>query len=166
MGALALLSPRVWLELAVVAAVVGLGWWGYNAIYDRGAAHVQAQWDEQKREQLAAIAKEVDAARVKTQAVQEQSDREFERAQNEKAAINRNLTAALSELRNRPERPASGPDLPAPTSTCTGQTGASLARGDAAFLAGYAADAKRLQVALDQCEALYQAAERTVNGDK
>jgi len=42
---LALINPKVWLELALAALVVGVCWWGYSAIYNRGAESVQVRWD-------------------------------------------------------------------------------------------------------------------------
>ena len=54
---LALINPRVWLEIAVVAILVACGWYGYNAIYDRGAEHVQVKWDAEKKEQADAALK-------------------------------------------------------------------------------------------------------------
>ncbi len=74
----------------------------------------------------------------------------------EVARINRKLTATLNELRNRPERPTDS-EVPSATPACTGATGAELARGDAEFLAGYAADAARLDAELTKCEAAYNA---------
>ena len=75
----------------------------------------------------------------------------------EVANINRKHAALVASLRTRPERPtpAVTSEVPSATPACAGTTGAELARGDAEFLAGYAADAAKLEAALDQCEAAY-----------
>ena len=75
----------------------------------------------------------------------------------EVANINRKLSTALVELRSRPERivTVTRSEMPGTPAACAGTTGAELARGDAEFLAGYAADAARLEAALKQCEAQY-----------
>lgn len=73
--------------------------------------------------------------------------------------INAQHAVVVASLRNRPERTRSNdnPEVPGTTASCTGTTGAELARGDAEFLAGYAADAAKLEAALTQCEAAYNA---------
>jgi hypothetical protein len=78
----------------------------------------------------------------------------------EVAGINRKLNAALGELRNRPERIVTIPtsiEVPGAPTACAGTTGSELARGDAEFLAGYAADAAKLEAELNKCEAAYNA---------
>lgn len=66
--------------------------------------------------------------------------------------INARHAAAVDSLRNRPERAKDfKPSLPETPSACSGVSGAELARGDGEFLAGYAADAKKLESALQQC---------------
>lgn len=77
------------------------------------------------------------------------------------ARINRRHTDTINRLRNRPERivhvTVPGSEVSSAPAACVGSTGAELARGDAGFLAGYAADAARLEAALNQCEAAYNA---------
>lgn len=78
----------------------------------------------------------------------------------EVADINRKHAAAVASLRNRPERVRTVTvinEVPGATPACAGSSGEELARGDAEFLAGYAADAARLEAALNQCEAAYNA---------
>ncbi len=69
------------------------------------------------------------------------------------AAVNNRYSSAVTRLRIRPERPRSA--VPQAPSTCFGLSGAELARGDGEFLAGYAADAARVEAALKQCAAQY-----------
>ena len=72
--------------------------------------------------------------------------------------INGRLAAALDGLRDRPERI----DLSKNTGSCNGSTGAQLARGDAEFLARYAADAARLQSSYKTCVGAYEAARKAL----
>lgn len=77
----------------------------------------------------------------------------------EVADINRRYTTLVRSMRNRPERANSNSngEMPGATPACIGTTGAELARGDAEFLAGYAADAAKLESELNKCEAAYNA---------
>ena len=155
MGALALLSPRVWLELAIVALIGYAGWYGYNWVYDRGAAHVQAQWDAQT---LAAVKKaQQDAAKLQAQIDQQLGEKNARISD-----INRHLSDALSQLRERPARPD---HLSQSTGDSVGCTGASLYRPDAEFLIGESARADRLRVQLSACQAAYDSIRGQINGD-
>ena len=84
-----------------------------------------------------------------------------EQRNEEVAAINQRHATLVHRLRQRPERivtvTVAGSEVPSAPAACIGTTGAELARGDAEFLAGYAADAARLEAALNQCEAAYNA---------
>jgi len=84
-----------------------------------------------------------------------------EQRNEEVATINQRHAALVHSLRKRPERVAAvfcpGTEVPEPTPACVGTTGAELAKGDAEFLAGYAADAARLDAELTKCEAAYNA---------
>jgi hypothetical protein len=70
--------------------------------------------------------------------------------------VRRSLDIALNSLRHRPERPADS--MPTDSVAGGGCTGKGLARGDAEFLARYAADAARLQSAYKACTRAYDAA--------
>lgn len=86
------------------------------------------------------------------------ADEEREKNRAKVAAVNRELAATLERLRNRPERNTpSRSEVSSAPSACAGSTGAELARGDAEFLGRYAADAARLDAALEQCVAQYNA---------
>jgi len=74
--------------------------------------------------------------------------------------ISSRLAATLNSLRDRPERPASG--LPQNSTVGGVCTGAGLARPDGEFLAGYAADAARLQSAYETCVRSYNAARKAL----
>jgi hypothetical protein len=70
--------------------------------------------------------------------------------------ITRQRDALVNSLRDRPVARDTTPAEDSPTGT--GSTGAGLARGDAEFLAGYAADAAKLAAALNTCQAAYESA--------
>jgi hypothetical protein len=61
----------------------------------------------------------------------------------------------LASLRERPETRADG-GMPEGAEVAVGCTGEGLARADGEFLAGYAADAAKLQAAYDQCRLAYE----------
>ena len=139
--------------LAVVCAYGTGHWQGDTA----GQAKVQAKWDREKAKQMAEYAENMRLAREKEQALQqgannlrEEKDRELKKV----ADTNRIL---LGSLRNRPDRPTTeSSTVSGAAATCSGATGAQLAKGDAEFLAGYSADAASLKAALDQCVKQYE----------
>ncbi len=53
------MTAALLLRAAAVAVLVGLAAWAYDAIYDRGAASVQAQWDLAKAQAKAAAGTEL-----------------------------------------------------------------------------------------------------------
>jgi hypothetical protein len=69
--------------------------------------------------------------------------------------LNTRVGNLLSELRQRPQRPPSTPEGSPATSVGKGATGAELYREDAILLAGEAARADRLRLALEQCYRQY-----------
>jgi len=71
--------------------------------------------------------------------------------------INARATALTNSLRDRQERPSKDGSMSGAARSCAGASGAELAKGDGEFLAGYSADAARLQAALDQCVKQYNA---------
>lgn len=75
----------------------------------------------------------------------------------EVATVNTKLNGTLIGLRSRSERTIyhSEHEVPGASPTCTGTTGAELARGDAEFLARFAADAAKLDAELTKCQAAY-----------
>lgn len=94
------------------------------------------------------------AARTKEQNWVDQSSALRKNKDAEIAIANRKYNLAVTELRTRQAR-RSGSEVSKATGTCAGASGSELARGDAEFLAGLAADAAKLNAALNQCEAAY-----------
>lgn len=141
---------------SVVAVVLayGIGHWQGD---DAGQAKVQAKWDRERAEQMAAFAEAQRQAREKEQALQQGADNLRMEKEREIRNINARATALANSLRERPDRPS--PESGAVSGTacaCSGASGAQLARGDGEFLARYSADAARLAASLDQCIKQYE----------
>jgi hypothetical protein len=156
---LALINPKVWLELAIAAIIAGACWYGYNVVYDRGAQSVQAKWDKEKNEiqtQSAKVAADA-LATTKTLATTIEAQRTDTNAQI--ATLNATVARAVSGLSNRPARDSAGsvPRDPA-TGAAVGATGANLLRQDSEFLVRESARADKLRLQLAQCQAAYNAA--------
>ena len=157
MPTLALLSPKVWLEIGIAALLVALAWYGYNWVYDRGANSVQSKWDTEKLEQAQQSASALSAALQVTKDLQTSADKDKESKNAQIKNLNASLNTALIGLSNRPSRPdPSG--VPGNTSTGGGCTGANLFKPDAEFLAREAARADTLQVELQLCYDRYRKA--------
>lgn len=148
--------------MALACAAVGV--WSYRTGHASGAAKVQASWDAERaahaRALIAAI-EERDRATAAMAARTEALKREYKRETDRIAADRDRL---LASLRERPERPAGGADLPEGSTAGVGCTGAGLSRDDAEFLVWYASEAARVQAALDVCVAAYKRVEEAVNG--
>lgn len=140
-------------KIAVVLVVITLS---YLKGYDIGASSIKAEWTIEKL----AIEQEYVSKLEQAAATQEQQAvkiAEIQKAkQNETKNITAKYAAALSELRQRPTARSTSTSLPTTSTTAIGCTGKELAKPDAEFLAGYAADAAKLNEALKQCKAQYE----------
>lgn len=146
---------------AVVILVIGffVGWTTQGWRLHKEIATIQAEHAKSLKK-LADTARDAEAAnREKERSYQVSLAEAQEKRNVEVARINRNHAAVVNSLRNRPERivTVTRSEMPGTPAACAGTTGAELARGDAEFLAGYATDAAKLEAALNQCEAAYNA---------
>jgi len=142
---------------SVVAVVLayGVGHWQGD---DAGQAKVNAQWDKERAEQMAAFAEAQRQAREKEQALQQGADNLRMEKEREIKNINARATALANSLRERPDRPTTESGaMSGSACACSGASGAQLARGDGEFLARYSADAARLSIELDKCVKQYEA---------
>jgi len=137
---------------------------GYWAIYKQGeragAASVRQEWQAETARRAARAVDAQTEARATEQALIKHAV-DIERKKNATlSTINAAHAAELERLRNRPAvRAADRPgEAASPAATGVGCTGAGLAGPDAGFLAGYAADAGRLQAELARCTAAYDKA--------
>jgi hypothetical protein len=152
-----------WVILGFVLAVGAAAGGGYYKGNSAGQAEVQQAWDKEKAEQYAAYAKGQEEARQREQEMQQAADKLRRDKDAEIRNINARATALTNSLRDRQERPTQSGNGPGAARSCSGASGAELAKGDGEFLAGYAADAARLQAALDQCVKQYNTVRQKVN---
>jgi hypothetical protein len=150
----------IYLGIAVALVVMALlaagGWRAYKTGEKHGKAEVQQAWDADKAKRMADALDAETKARTKEQQLQAQADAQRKAANAKIQTLNRDLGVALDELRNRPERPAAGSDVPKVAGTGTGGcTGADLYRPDAEAFVRLAADADRIRIALATCQAAY-----------
>ena len=141
---------------AVVLVAAFAGGAGYLKGAAAGRAEIRQEWDQERAQLAEEHAKAVAAARDKEQALQAQADQLREETNAKLKEANARAAALSDSLRKRPERPAPSSAVSGTPRACSGATGAELARGDGEFLARYAADAARLQAALDQCVTQYE----------
>ena len=143
---LTILDPRIWLAVSLACAMsYGAGRW--------------QQWRADEREAVAELA--IRTAQVLDTERDLATAHELTRGAHatELRRLSAAHAAALHELRERPQR------LPAPAAAaCAGTSGAELARDDAAFLAGFAADRDGLLAAVRACEARERDNYEAVNG--
>lgn len=147
--------------VAVIVLAIGFlaGWTTQGWRLNKEIATIQAEHAKSLKK-LADKARDAEAANreIEAQAVRSLAQAQ-EKRNAEVARINRNHAAVVDGLRKRPERvvTVTRSEVSSAPSACAGTTGAELARGDAEFLAGYSADAAKLEAALNQCEAAYNA---------
>jgi hypothetical protein len=146
-----------WVILGFVLAVGAAAGGGYYKGNSAGRAEVQQAWDKEKAEQYAAYAKGQEEARQREQEMQQAADKLRREKDAQIRDINARATALTNSLRDRQERPSKDGSMSGAARSCSGASGAELAKGDGEFLAGYSADAARLQAALDQCVKQYNA---------
>ena len=151
-----------WVLLTFVLAIGAAAGGGYYKGNSAGKAEVQAEWAKEKAEQYAEYAKGQEVARAREQEMQAAADKLRREKDAQIKDISARATALANSLRNRPERPTESGAMSGTTRSCGGASGAELARRDGEFLAGYSADAARLQAALDQCVKQYNAVRQTV----
>jgi len=151
-----------WVLLTFVLAIGAAAGGGYYKGNSAGKAEVQAEWAKEKAEQYAEYAKGQEAARAREQEMQAEADKLRREKDAQIREINARATALSNSLRDRKERPAESGAVSGVTRSCGGASGAELARRDGEFLAGYSADAARLQAALDQCVKQYNAVRQSV----
>jgi hypothetical protein len=125
---------------------------------------VKQQWDAERAATAQAQAEEMMKARQREKALTEALDKQRKERRREIDRITAEYRRTLDSLRYRPETRAGAGGVPEGAAAGVGCTGAGLSGPDAAFLAGYAADAARTQAALQQCVAQYNQVRELVNG--
>jgi hypothetical protein len=150
------MNPYFVAGAVIAVALAGAG--GYVKGTAHGKAQVQSAWDQERAKQAEEYAKAQAAAREKEQELQAQADQLRKESYEQIKDINARSDKLIDSLRKRSERPTtSASAVSGATQSCSGASGAELASRDAIFLAGYSADAQRLQAALDTCVKQYEA---------
>lgn len=154
--------------IAVVAVITftgAVGWKSYTAGQADATQRLTAAYVAEKLETQKAVNIELIKARQREKellAVMQQSSQEYN---NEIQRVTDKYNSIVDSLRNRPiARTNSDRGIPESASTDVGCTGKGLARADAEFLTGYAADAAKLQAALNTCKERYNSLMKIING--
>jgi hypothetical protein len=156
---------RGYLYLGAAALLVFVAWRIYATGHEDGSAEVRGQWSAELAATLQAQAEELTQARDREQRLQAALERQREEYRREINSITFSHNRLVDSLRERTEERAGPSGVPEGAASGVGCTGAGLARPDAGFLAGYAADAARLRAALETCVAQYNAVRDQVNRD-
>jgi len=139
--------------LGGLAGLIMLGF-SYWKGYTHGKDVVQKEWDAYKVVQEREVQAQADKSRQIERQMQAHADIIQKERIRETQIVNRRYNALIDSVRDRPE--ARQDSVPASTDNAVGCTGEGLARPDAEFLAGYAADAARLQAQYNACREAYE----------
>lgn len=152
---------RALVQAAVTAVACALAAaWAYRTGAERGRAEVQARWDAEKAAQARAVIAAIEARDRATAKLTERAEALAKEYRRDLARLAADRDRLLDSLRDRPERPTGGADVPdgaAPGAAASACTGAQLYRDDAAVLVRLAAEADELRVAVERCQAAYDA---------
>ena len=148
---------------AFIMSVAGTAWYAYSSGKQSGMSETQTRWDAEVAAMALAQAAELERAMAKTAELQAQVEQITRSHRNEVNRIRREHSALVDSLRDRPEARAGDGGVPEGSAAGVGCTGAGLARPDAAFLAGFAADAARTQAALQACQRAYNEVMENIN---
>ena len=151
-----MLELQKWLlaTTITVTSLAGLAWYAYSEGETAGETEVQSKWDKERMQVLQANAEVVAQAFVKQAQLEVKIAKLVKDQSHEKARISADYKRIIAGLHDRPDAaPGSSTGMPETGASGFGCTGAGLARRDGEFLAGYSADAGRLQAALNTCRA-------------
>jgi len=151
---------RAAVALAVLAAIG----YSFHQGTNYGEASVNREWASEKLARVQAQTQQLKLAQDRTELLRGELAKLTLEKKNENTRTTARYESIIAGLRERPTERASGASgVPSAATPAAGCTGAGLARPDAEFLAGYAADAARLQSALAQCAGAYEAARLKLN---
>lgn len=153
--------PRIALALGLLALLGYSLWWAGSALYAAGERNVQVKWDADTIERNEATIAAAADAREREQVLRDRITRNNQERRNAETKLVADYAAVIASLLHRPDRPSEGAASPGAPAGCTG---AGLYRPDGEFLAGEAARADRLRLALRSCEDDYDEVKKAVNG--
>jgi hypothetical protein len=151
---------------AIAISSAGIAWFAHSKGRASGMSQIQMLWDAERAVQLAAQAEAEMKARQTEQALQAAINRIKQEKTREAIKLANDYAAVVDSLHDRAETRAGDGGVPEGAVLGVGCTGQGLARPDAEFLAGYARDAGRLQLALNVCRQAYTEIERKLNIEK
>lgn len=132
-------------------ACIGSAYVAYNQGHETATKAVELKWTADRLQRAETYADELKKARKQSAVLQADADRLRKEKTSEINRIALNYQSVIDGLRDRAETRAGASGVPETAGAGVGCTGAGLARPDAGFLAGYAADAGRLQAAFNLC---------------
>jgi hypothetical protein len=147
---------KMWIIGGMIAAA--LAFVGYQVHHQReiGRDEIRAEWAASVSDQrAAALAQSEEHRRIEQRRMSLAAEAQ-QRKDDAIRALDSRLAAALGELRNRPERPAAGGNVPGNPGAGPACTGAQLYRSDSEFLTREAARAQRILAERDYCHDRYQ----------
>lgn len=147
----ALLNPKLLIALALAGALAAT----HFAAYRSGKAAVHAAWDADIAKRVSAALEAEQQARAKEQELQGKAAAIRRTKDAQIQSLGLELSESLQRLRNRPQRPVG--DVPAVAGTGGGGcTPSQLYREDAGLALQIAADADKLRIGLEACQAAYR----------
>lgn len=162
---LALLSPKVWIEMALVAALAFGGWWLYRHVKGIGYAEAKAEQAVIDKARDDGMLKQVLQGVQDTAGLQAQANATQGEVNAKLIANTGRISSIVVGLRDRPDRPSAG-SVPPSAGTGAGQpgcTGAGLYKSDSTVLIRFAAATAELQTRLKACYAAYDAVAAKLN---
>lgn len=159
--------PRLIVITVITTLLAGCVVYAYNKGRQSGMQEVQTLWDSEKLATAQAQAEEMMKARQRESALQTLAGKLRLEKRREADRLAREYAAVIDSLRDRPETRAGAGGVPegadAGAEPVAGCTGAQLSGPDSRFLAGEAARADQLRIALATCIAHADAVERELN---
>lgn len=147
-------------------ACMGSALVGYSHGHQTGSRSVELKWTADRLTRAEAHAEELKKARKQSTALQADADRLRKEKTHEVNRIALNYQSVIDGLRDRAETRAGASGVPETPGAGVGCTGAGLAKPDAGFLAGYAADVGRLQAAFNLCRQAHTQATSELNQEQ
>ena len=147
------------ITLALLAAVLLLGWAAWSDGRDTGRYETLKEWDQQRLADAQANAAAAHRARQVEAGLQARYERMRKAHAEELDKLHRRHAATVDSLRHRPERPADYVPATAPAAQLEPAAACSadrLFRNDGEFLAGLARSADEAVASLHECRAAYE----------
>ena len=147
-------------------ACMGSAYFAYDKGHETATKAVELKWTADRLQRAETYADDLKKARKQSTALQANADRLRQEKTHEVNRIALNYQSVIDGLRDRAETRAGASGVPESPGAGVGCTGAGLAKPDAGFLAGYAADVGRLQAAFNVCRQAHTKAASELNQEQ